>query len=312
MVLVILSLAIGSVRLSPYDILLAWQGGSSPTTQAILDQRVSRTVLGLLVGLSLGVSGALMQALTRNLLAEPGILGVNSGAGFTVTLAVAFLGIADINSYIWFSFMGALLATLLVYFFSCRPGLGNMPVRLVLVGMALGSVLMGVSRTIALINPVTFDALRFWGAGTLANRPDGTISTILPFVAIGFFMALSLGRSLDFLSLGEDAARSQGVNVAVTQVLAMCALTLLCGAATAAAGPIAFVGLIVPHIARSLVGVLQFRVLLLSALLAPVVLLGADILGRVVVSPRELQVGVLASAVGAPVLIYLVWRVYKG
>lgn len=304
---VLISCVVGSVSLTLTDVSLAMQGQADATTAAIVQQRVSRTALGVLVGLALGVAGALMQAVTRNPLADPGILGVNAGAGFAVTVGVALWGITGIGSYIWLSLVGAFVATATVYALAGRGAMAS-PVRLVLVGLALGSVLIGASRVLALLSPSIFDAMRFWGAGTLANRPEHTVATVLPFIVLGCVVAACLGRSLDVLALGSDIARSSGVNIAWVLAASLVAVTALCGAATAAGGPIAFVGLLVPQMARFMVGASNSRVLVVSAVLAPIVVLVADVLGRVLVNPRELQVGVLASAVGSLVLIFLMRR----
>ncbi|MFC6352297.1 FecCD family ABC transporter permease [Rothia nasimurium] len=301
----VLSCAVGAVSLSLPELFLAWRGEAEATSVAIVQQRVNRTLLGLWVGAALGVAGVLMQAMTRNPLADPGILGVNAGAGFAVTVGVAFWGLTGIESYIWCSFLGSLLATGVVCLFAGGSRAVS-PARLVLVGLALGSALIGASRTLSLLSPSTFDAMRFWGAGTLADRPESTLATIAPFILGGCLLALCLGRSLDMLALGQDLARSSGVNMTWVLLACVLAVTLLSAGATAAAGPIAFVGLLVPQLARALVGASsQSKVLILSLILAPTVVLVADILGRVLVAPRELQVGVLASAVGAPALIFL-------
>lgn len=306
------SILVGSVSIPPSELLSAWQGQADATTSAIMEQRMNRTLLGLVVGLALGASGALMQAFTRNPLADPGILGVSAGAGFTVTLGVSIWGLTSISSYIWFSFLGSLGATFAVYFIAHRGNLQGSPLRLVLVGMALGAVLTGVSRTIALLAPATFDSMRFWGAGTLANRPENTLATVIPFILLGLLLTAAIAQPLDMLALGEDTARAAGVNIGLVQLLTLTSITLLCGAATAATGPIAFIGLLVPQIVRAVIGTHQPKVLMLSALLAPSLLLGADVLGRVIVAPRELQVGVLASALGAPALIFFIRRITWG
>jgi iron complex transport system permease protein len=308
-VAVVFSLAVGSATLpwsTVRDALLHPDGGVDHLTVTAL--RLPRTVLGVVAGAALATAGALIQALTRNDLADPGILGVNAGAGFAVVLAVAVLGVTRIQDYLAFAFLGAVLAAALVWVIATRGAGGASPVRLVLVGVALGAVLTGAANSLALIDPQTFDRMRYWGAGTLADRPAGTVTVIAPFVLVGLVLALALAWQLNGLALGDDLARSIGVRLGVVRALGMIAITLLCGAATAAAGPIGFVGLMVPHAVRWFTGPDQRWVLPFSLVLGPVLVLTADIVGRVVVRPAELQVGVLTALIGAPVLIVLVRR----
>nr|WP_276582497.1 iron chelate uptake ABC transporter family permease subunit [Cellulomonas sp. RIT-PI-Y] len=308
-VAVVFSLAVGSATLpwsTVRDALLHPGGGVDHLTVTAL--RLPRTVLGVVAGAALATAGALIQALTRNDLADPGILGVNAGAGFAVVLAVAVLGVTRIQDYLAFAFLGAVLAAALVWAIATRGAGGASPVRLVLVGVALGAVLTGAANSLALIDPQTFDRMRYWGAGTLADRPAGTVTVIAPFVLVGLVLALALAWQLNGLALGDDLARSIGVRLGVVRALGMIAITLLCGAATAAAGPIGFVGLMVPHAVRWFTGPDHRWVLPFSLVLGPVLVLTADIVGRVVVRPAELQVGVLTALIGAPVLIVLVRR----
>lgn len=305
--LCIMSIVVGSAPLS-LDVI--WQAftapDGSPTHITVTTARVDRTVLGILVGAALGVSGALIQALTRNPLADPGILGVNAGAGFAVTLAVAVLGITRIDQYLPIAFAGALATSALVYLAAGTGRGAGSPVRLTLVGVAFAAVLTGFSHTLSLIDTATFDRMRFWGAGTLADRPSGTIDAILLPTIIGLVVAALCVRPLNALALGDDAARAVGVRVGAARGGVVIAVALLCGAATAAVGPLVFVGLIVPHAVRWLTGPDWVWITVYSAVLAPVLVLAADILGRLVVIPAELQVGVMLPLIGAPMLIALV------
>ncbi len=303
------SIAIGSAHLSPstvWDALVRPDGSIDHLTIRTL--RVPRTVLGILIGAALAVAGTVIQGLTRNPLADPGILGVNAGAGFAIVLGVAAFGLVRIDQYLWFGFAGAVIAAVAVYMIAAGGRGGATPVRLTLVGVALSAVLAGVSQTISLLNPATFDRMRFWGAGSIADRPDGTISTILPFVVVGLVLAFACARGLNALALGEDLARAVGAQVAVTRLCGVVAVTLLCGAATAAAGPIAFVGLMIPHAVRFVTGPDQRWIMPFTLILGPVLVLVSDILGRLVIWPAELQVGVVTAFVGAPILILLVRR----
>lgn len=303
------SLAIGSGGL---PLATVWQALTDPQDgidhSTIRDVRVPRTALGIVVGAALGAAGALAQGVTRNPLADPGILGVNAGAGLAIALGVAAFGITNVNSYIWFSFAGALGTTVLVYAIASRGPLGPTPLRLTMVGVALGAVFQGISRSLSLLRPETFDQMRYWGAGTLADRPGGTLTVVTPFITVGLLVGLLCARSLNALAMGEDLARTMGVSLTAVRTIGVLAITLLCGAATAAAGPISFIGLMVPHAVRFVTGPDQRWVLALSMVLAPVLLLAADIIGRLIVMPSELQAGVLTAFLGAPVLVYLVRR----
>ncbi|WP_368498999.1 FecCD family ABC transporter permease [Herbiconiux sp. A18JL235] len=301
------SLFIGSGGFSPGVVWRALtEGGTDTTSVLITDFRVPRLLLGLVVGCALGLAGAVMQAVTRNPLADPGILGVNSGAYFAVVVAVAVLGTADLSSYIWWSFAGAGIAAVVVYLIGSRGG-GATPVRLVLAGVALSAALQGVTFSITIRNPDIFDKIRFWQAGSLQNRQLDTVLGILPFFVVGVLLALLVARSLNVVALGDDLATSLGAKIVRTRLISVVAITLLCGAATAAAGPIAFLGLMAPFIARAIVGPDQRWVLPLTMVFAPLVFVSADVVGRVIVQ-GEMPVGIVTAFVGAPVLVLLIRR----
>ncbi len=305
----LLSLAVGSKALSPaeaWDGL--WHGGDSDAAAIVRTARLPRTLLGVLAGAGLGVSGALIMAMTRNPLADPGILGVNAGASFAVALGVAALGLTNFEQYVWFSFAGAVVATVAVYLIGGAGRRRATPVRLTLAGVALGAVLAGITSGIALLDRTTFDRLRFWGAGSLAGPDLGLVARLAPFVLVGLVIALTIARPLNAIALGEELAVSVGARVATARALGLVAVTLLCGAVTAVTGPIGFVGLMVPHIGRWLLGPDQRWVIAFSALGGAVLLLLADIAGRVVLYPGEIQAGIVTGVLGAPVLIVLVRR----
>ena len=308
-VILLASIAVGSKDISLSTVLEAlFRYNDSDDHAIIMALRVPRTILGLLVGIALGLSGALIQALTRNPLADPGILGVNAGASFFVTLAVALFGLTSITSYIWFAFAGAIAATVLVYAIGSVGQGAATPIRLTLAGVAIGAVLNGIQSGLALLDPATFDRMRFWGAGSLTAPGYETILVVAPFVAVGILLAAVAARPLNAIALGDDLAASLGANVNQTRILVVVAVTLLAGAATAAAGPIVFVGLMVPHVARWIIGPDQRWIAALTLILSPVLLLSSDIVGRVVMRPGELQVGIVTAFVGAPVLIALARR----
>ena len=289
-----------------------WHGlfvaDGSTESVIVRELRLPRTVLGLLVGIALGVAGVLIQAMTRNPLADPGILGVNAGAAFFVAIAVGVLGVTDIRSYIWFAFAGAVVATIVVYALGSLGRAGATPIRLTLSGIALGAVLGGVTSGMLLLDPDAFDRMRFWGAGSLAGRGLDIASEVAPFIALGVFLAALIARPLNAIALGDDLAQSLGANVIRTRIVGVVAVTLLAGAATAAAGPIGFVGLMIPHMVRWVVGPDQRWILIYTVFAAPGLLLLSDVVGRIVIRPWELQVGIVTAFVGAPVLIVLVRR----
>ncbi|MEU8623026.1 iron chelate uptake ABC transporter family permease subunit [Streptomyces sp. NPDC048623] len=272
----------------------------------IHDVRVPRTLLGLLVGLALGLSGAVMQGLTRNPLAEPGLLGVNAGAAAAVVSAIAFLGVTDPAAYVWFAFVGAAVVSVLVYVLGGSRG--ATPVRLALAGTAATAALYGYVNAVQLLDSAALDRLRFWTVGSLADANADTVRRVAPFILVGAVLALLIARPLNAMELGDDTARALGAHLDRTRIIAMVAVTLLCGAATAACGPIVFVGLMVPYMVRSVTGPDMRWILPYAAVLAPVLLLGSDIVGRVVARPAELQVGIVTALVGGPVFIRLVRR----
>ena len=306
-ILVLLSLAIGSkpVPLGHVIDALTSYDGRIDDHVIVRDQRIPRTVLAILVGLGLGVAGALMQALTRNPLADPGLLGVSAGASFSMTLAVALLPITTMLGYVWFSFLGAVVATVVVYLLGSAGRTGSSPVTLALAGVAVAAVLSGLTATLALLDPMTFLTMRVWESGSLAERGWDVIGTTAPFLLVGLLLAAGAARGLNAVALGEDLATALGANLRHTKILVVVAVTLLCGAATAAVGPIWFVGLMVPHVARWIVGPDQRWILAYTLVLAPVLMLSSDIVGRVLVRPDELQAGLVTAFIGAPVLIWL-------
>ncbi|WP_318247850.1 FecCD family ABC transporter permease [Microbacterium esteraromaticum] len=308
-VAVLLSLLIGANPLSPSALLAALNGAGTPETSFVLfDLRVPRTLVGLAAGAALGVAGALIQAFTRNPLADPGILGVNAGAAMAVALGVAFLGVRGTSHTIWLAFFGALVVTVAVYLVGSAGRGPADPIRLTLAGVALGAVLSGITTGLMLSNPDAFDSMRSWNAGSLLGRTTDDLLSVLPFLAVGMLIAIASSSGLNAVGLGEDVARAQGANVAGIRIGVIVAVTLLAGGATALAGPIAFVGLMVPHVIRWTFGVDQRLIIPLSAVLAPIVVLLSDVVGRVIIAPAEVPVGIVTALVGAPVLIVLARR----
>lgn len=292
----IASLAIGTQNVSLSTVWQAVTDYRDIGDQWIVhDLRIPRTVLGLLVGLALGLSGTLIQAVGRNPLADSEILGINSGAALFVVAAIAFLGFSGIWTYIGFAFLGALFAMLMVYLIGMTGRATVTPVRVLLAGVAIGAVMDGFGFVIRLQNPRAFDNMRFWDAGALDGRPLEVAGAIAPFIAVGAVLCLVVSRSLNITALGDDLAKSMGSNVVRTQVLSLTAVTLLAGAATAGAGPIGFVGLMVPHAVRRFTGPDWRWVLAYATVVAPSLMLAADIVGRVVIRPSELPAGIVTA-----------------
>lgn len=301
------SVAIGAKALPLSEV---WHGlfHYSGTNGDVLvrDVRVPRTVLGLIVGAALGLAGAVMQALTRNPLAEPGLLGVNAGAAAAVVSAITFLGVTSLTGYVWFAFAGAAIVSVAVYLLGGSRSAN--PVRLALAGTAVTAALFGYVNAVQLLDAAALDRLRFWTVGSLASANPETVGKVWPFIAVGVLLSLLIARPLNALEMGDDTARALGAHLTRTRVLAMVAVTLLCGAATAACGPIVFIGLMIPHLVRTVTGPDLRWILPYAAVLAPVLLLGADVVGRVVARPSELQVGIVTALLGGPVFIHLVRR----
>ncbi|MGB4780402.1 FecCD family ABC transporter permease [Microbacterium sp.] len=308
-VLLLLSIAVGSKNI-PLEVVLESlrHNTGEGDNYVIWSLRIPRTAAGLAVGISLGVAGALIQALTRNPLADPGILGVNAGAAFFVTISIAVFGVTSINGYVWWAFAGALLVTVAVYLIGSAGRGGAGPVQLTLAGVALAAVLGGIVTAMVLVDPLTFDRMRHWGAGSIVNRGWDILLPVAPFLIVGVVLAALGTSALNSIALGDDLARSLGVNIVRTRVLVIIAVTLLAGGATAIAGPIGFVGLMVPHVARWFVGPDQRWIFAYTLVLAPALMLTADLVGRTIIAPGEFPVGIVMAFVGAPVLIYLVRR----
>ncbi|MFF4426066.1 FecCD family ABC transporter permease [Streptomyces sp. NPDC001549] len=303
----VVSIAVGAKQMSLDEV---WHGlfayAGTPADVVVRDLRIPRTLLGLMVGLGLGLSGAVMQALTRNPLAEPGILGVNAGAAAAVVSAISFFGASSLNEFVWWAFLGAAFVSVLVYVLGGSRS--ATPVRLALAGTAASAALVGYINAVQLMDSKALDKLRFWTVGSLASANMDTVRQVAPFLLVGALLALVLGRPLNAMAMGDDTARALGAHLTRTRIGAMVAITLLCGAATAACGPIVFIGLMVPHLVRAFTGPDMRWVLAYSAVLSPALLLGSDIVGRVVTRPAELQVGVVTALIGGPVFIYLVRR----
>ncbi|MUK00551.1 iron chelate uptake ABC transporter family permease subunit [Vibrio cholerae] len=275
---------------------------------AVVLSRVPRTVVGLLVGAALATAGAALQGIARNPLADPGILGINAGASLAVVIGIYLFGLGSASEYIWFAFAGAGAAALVVYAVASLGREGATPVKLALAGAALAAGLASFTNAVLVSSQETLDSFRFWQVGTLSGRGWDVIGTVAPFLLGGLLLTLTTGKVLNSLALGDDVARGLGQNVGLARGIAALGVVIMCGAATALAGPIAFVGLVIPHTVRLVVGADYRWILPFSAVLGPVLLLGADVIGRVILPPGEVQVGIMTAVVGAPFFVWLVRR----
>lgn len=304
------SVAIGAKPISLGTVLDALVG-YRPTIEdhlIVRELRIPRTVLGLSIGAALGLAGAVMQGITRNPLADPGLLGINAGAALAVVVSIFAFGITSVFGQVWFAFVGAAIAGVVVYALGAIGRGGATPVKLAIAGAALSALLGSFTAALLLLDEATLDQYRFWAVGSLAGRDLDVALQVLPFLALGAGIAIACSRSLNGLALGDDVARSLGQRVGVVRALAAGSVVLLCGAATAAVGPIWFVGLTVPHVARSITGPDHRWLLPYSMAIGALLLLAADIVGRVIVRPGELEVGIVTAFVGAPVFIAFVRR----
>lgn len=305
--LCLLSIWLGSKEISfgsVWDLL--WHGDGSADAVIIHSVRIPRTVLAVLVGAALGLAGTVMQALTRNPLADPGLLGISAGAAFAIVFSITVLGVSSLYGYIWFAFAGAMAATVVVYFLGTRGG--SSPVKLALAGVAVTALLSSFTSAMVLADPVALNRYRFWSAGSLSGVDAGAMLRILPFLVVGGVLALASGPALNSLALGDDVAIALGRRLGPLRLRGALAITLLTGAAVAVAGPIVFLGLIIPHAVRFVIGPDYRWLLPYTAVLAPCLLLAADILGRVMARPGEVRAGVIVAFIGAPFFIYLVRR----
>ncbi len=303
------SLAWGSNNLPLSDVWRAlWHEDSSQASVIVHDLRLPRTWLAVLVGAALGAAGAIMQGHTRNPLADPGILGISAGASFAVVVAIYALGIDRPTGYVWFALGGAAVACGVVFAIGLAGGRGVSPLTLVLAGMSVSALLGGLVTGLILTNQDTLDNFRFWAVGSVSGR-DGTVTAQLaPLLVLGLLLALAHSPALNVLALGDDVARTLGQRPARTRAIGLVCVVLLTGTATAACGPIVFVGLVVPHLARLWTGPDHRWLVSYAAVLGALLLVTADVAGRVVARPAELQVGIVLAAIGGPFFVALVRR----
>ncbi|GAB2453144.1 iron ABC transporter permease [Streptosporangium sandarakinum] len=305
------SITFGSLPTSVGDAVDVLRGTADESTTAVVQSRYPRTALGLLAGLGLAVAGTIMQGVTRNPLADPGLLGITAGASAGVVSATAFLGVSGQWNTVWWALPGALLAGVLVHVIG-SAGSGAGLARLVLAGAVVTAVLTAYVQAVTLGMPKVFDSYRYWVVGALGGRDFDVLLSVLPAAGLGLLMALLLAPALNTLALGDETASALGASPGLTRALGLVAATLLSAAATAAVGPIAFIGLAVPHIVKAVVGAEVRAQVVFSAILGPALLLLADVAGRVVLRPQELMVGIVTAFIGAPALLVAVRRMRSG
>ncbi|KGM49783.1 FecCD family ABC transporter permease [Pseudooceanicola atlanticus] len=302
----ILSVSLGTRDVGWADIVAGVSGTTETMAQAVVAVRVPRTVLAALAGAALGLAGAVMQGVTRNPLADPGILGVNAGAAMAVVIGMAWFGMQSLDAFLWTAILGAGIAACFVYAVGSLGRGGATPLKLALAGAATS--IASASFTVAIILPRNDIAggVRSWQIGGVGGASFDAILPCLPFLAVGLVLCLLSARSLNLLALGDEAAAGLGAQVAWARAAAALGAVLLCGATTAICGPIGFVGLVVPHMCRLLVGVDHRWLLPFSALTGGILLIVADVIGRIIARPSEMDVGIVTAFVGAPVFIWIV------
>jgi len=305
----IASLAVGA-RQVPFDVVVqAFTApvAGDPDQVVVRDLRLPRVIIGIMAGAAFGVVAAILQGATRNPLADPGLLGINAGASLAVVAAISFLGVASPFGFIWFAFGGAAFAAVVVFLIGSTGGRAS-PARLALTGAAVTAAATPLITLLLIRDVGTLSQYRFWSVGSLAGRGLETASVLWPFLVAGLVLAAWLAGRMNLLALGDDVARGLGVRLSTTRVVTAVAVIVLAATATSLAGPIALLGLAVAHAARGLVGADYRWLTPLAGVLGAVVLVAADTIGRVVVAPAELEAGIVAAVVGAPVLIALVRR----
>nr|WP_238580737.1 iron ABC transporter permease [Streptomonospora alba] len=302
------SVTVGSREVEWSDVLAALTGSAEGFDQAAVAKRIPRTLLALLAGAALAVSGAVMQGVTRNPLADPGILGVNMGASLAVASGIAYFGLASATGFVWVAIAGAGATSVFVYVIGSLGRGGASPLKLALAGAATSAALASSISAVVLPRGDIAEGVRSWQIGGVGGATFDGITQVLPFLAAGLAVALLSARGLNLLALGDDLAAGLGERVAVTRTTAAFGAVVLCGATTAVTGPIGFVGLVVPHVCRLLVGVDHRWLLPFSALGGAALLTAADVMGRIVARPGEIDVGIVTALIGGPFFIYIVRR----
>lgn len=305
-VCVLASLAWGSKNIEFSQVINALLNSNDTSFAAlVVRERIPRTIFSIMAGASLGISGSLMQSITRNPIADPSILGVNTGASLFVVIGMAFFNINSPNQYIWLALFGAGITAVIVYFIASIGNGGMTPIKLALSGAATSAVLSSLVSAVILPRSDVMDTFRFWQVGSVSGATWESIRLILPFVIIGLIISIAATPALNVLALGDDVATGLGVNIGIIRIICAIAGVILCGAITAIAGPIGFVGLMIPHSIRLIFGSSLKGIVPMSGIGGAVLLTLSDVLGRVIGSPSEVQVGIITAFIGAPILIII-------
>ncbi|MEW5424784.1 FecCD family ABC transporter permease [Amorphus sp. 3PC139-8] len=300
------SMTIGPTDISITGIFTALTGFDGSREHLIVTTvRLPRMLAGLVAGSALAVSGAIMQAVTNNPLASPGLLGVNAGAAFAVVATLTFLPDAPTGFHVWAAFAGAAMAATVVYLVGSMGIAGATPVKLALAGAIVSAFVASLTSSVLIFDKTTLDAIRFWSIGSLAGRSLDNIATVAPYVGAGLTLAIVFRRQITTMSLGLSVARTVGQNVGLWRTMAAIMVILLAGGAVAVAGPIGFVGLVVPHVVRLLVGIDYRWILPFCAVGGALLVIGSDAAARAVFPAREIPVGVTMALIGAPFFVYL-------
>jgi iron complex transport system permease protein len=303
---VLASLAWGSKSIEFSHVINALLNSNDTSFAAlVVRERIPRTIFSIMAGASLGISGALMQSITRNPIADPSILGVNTGASLFVVIGIAFFNINSANQYIWIALLGAGVTSVFVYAVASIGNGGMTPLKLALSGAATSAVLSSLVSAVILPRSEVMDAFRFWQVGSVSGATWDSITLILPFVIVGLIISIAATPSLNILALGDEVATGLGVNTGIIRLICAVAGVMLSGATTAIAGPIGFIGLMIPHSMRLIFGLNLKGIVPLSAIGGAALLVISDVLGRVIGSPGEVQVGIITAFLGAPILIII-------
>ena len=308
------SIAFGAADIAPADVWAALVAFDPTSTEHLIIRtlRLPRALVSIMVGAALGVAGALMQGVTRNPMADPGILGIETGAALGVVGAVFFLQISSLTVYALFAFAGAALTAAVVYALGSAGRGGSTPLKITIAGAAVTALLSSLTTAMLIFNQRTLEEVRFWLAGSVAGRDLTMVAQAAPYILAGLLLALLLGRQITTLTLGDDIAKGLGQRTGRVKGLTALAVVLLAGGAVAVAGPIGFIGLVIPHAVRFFVGVDYRWILPYGALAGAIFLVIADIAARLVLRPIELPVGIMTALIGGPFFIYLVrWKVKR-
>ncbi|MGX1263167.1 iron complex transport system permease protein [Rossellomorea marisflavi] len=273
--------------------------------------RLPRALIAAAVGASLAISGVLMQTLTKNPLASPGIFGINAGGGFMVVMAVTLFGVTSLQSFAWLSFLGAAIAAVGVFIIGGASGSNGLtPMKLTLAGAAITAMFSSFTQGLLVLNEAALEQVLFWLAGSVQGRSLEILAGVFPYILAGWILSLMIAGKMNILAMGEDVAKGLGVKTNILKVISLVAVVLLAGGSVAVAGPIGFIGIVIPHIARKIIGVDHRWLIPYSGLLGAILLLAADIGARYIIMPQEVPVGVMTAVIGAPFFVYVARRGY--